>query len=602
MPKTNKMRYFFSILVIFIVSQTFSQTTKNRDFWLTEYEKSNFKKTHSYHQTISYCEKLADYSDNIHLSYFGNSARKNKLPLLIIDKDGDTLPETIRKKQKLIVLIQANIHPGEPDGLDAMFTMLRDMIVDDNKAILKHLSILFIPSFNADGHLRFGPYNRINQNGPDEMGWRTTAQNLNLNRDFMKADSPEMKAWLRLYHRWEPDFFIDTHTTNGADYQYVITYSLETDHGIDPEIGKWLKNQFVPDMNKEMFRQGHKIFPYVSFRQWHDPRSGLYIGVAPPMLSNGYVSANNRPGLLIETHMLKPYKARVESTRALIEFSLKKLATEKNDFRRRIEIADKNTSSPLFRKEATALKYRRSEKDSIMVDFLGVDYRIDKSKLTSGNWFIYDSTKPVTIKLPLYAKNEVQTSVLLPDFYIIPPEWDDVIERLILHGVQISYIEQDTAITCLMTEFTKVNFRSQPNEGRQIPEFQTVEKIKKHEFPKGSVIVNMNQKKARVIAHLLEPDAWDSFVYWGFFNTIFEQKEYAESYVMEPLAFEMLKQNPEIGKELEKFLEENPGMKTNQWGILNWFYMKTPWADSRYKFYPVGRVFEKLPDIFIKNQ
>jgi murein tripeptide amidase MpaA len=128
------------------------------------------------------------------------------LPLLIIDKDQHFNPETT---SKTILLLQAGIHPGEPDGNDAGLLLIRDMVIHGkNKELLENITLLFIPIFNVDGYDRFGPYNRINQNGPKEMGWRTNAQNLNLNRDFIKADAPEMQAWLKLFNQWMPHFLL----------------------------------------------------------------------------------------------------------------------------------------------------------------------------------------------------------------------------------------------------------------------------------------------------------------------------------------------------------------------------------------------------------
>jgi len=176
--------------------------------------------------------------------------------------------------------VQACIHPGESEGKDAMLMLLRDMVIDKkNTHLLDHISILFIPVFNVDGHERFGPYNRINQNGPKEMGWRVTANNLNLNRDFLKAETPEMKAWLKMFNKWLPDFFIDTHTTDGADYQYVLTYLMEIFGNMDDGLTNWCKNRFLPDMTGKMESRGFPVFPYIGFRDWHNPKAASNQGL-----------------------------------------------------------------------------------------------------------------------------------------------------------------------------------------------------------------------------------------------------------------------------------------------------------------------------------
>jgi hypothetical protein len=281
---------------------------------------------------------------------------------------------------------------------------------------------------------------------------------------------------------------------------------------------------------------------------------------------------------------------------------MKALSSKHQEFINLIAKADTNTASPRFREMPFSVKYKRSETDSIMVDFLGVEYHITKSNLTGGDCFVYDSTKPMTMKLPLFTNNIVEEEVWLPNYYIIPPEWTTVIDRLQLHGVKMQYLSSDSKLKCKMTQFSDVSMRNQSYEGRQIPTFKSQDDFMFQNFPAGSAVINMDQKTARVIAHLLEPRAWDSFVYWGFFNAIFEQKEYAESYVMETLALEMLKKDPGLQAKFEKYLTENPSLKNNQWAILNWFYQQTPWADERLNLYPVGRLFDNLPkDIILRN-
>ena len=188
------MRKIFHLLFLLCVYPGFSQDS----LWMTFYEKSDCKKTPRYKETIEYCRKLASASPMIKLTSFGESTQGRELPLMIIDKQGFSEPEEIRGAGRIVLLIEACIHPGESEGKDAGLMLIRDIVIlNKYHGLLDHVSILFIPIFNVDGHERFGPYNRINQNGPEEMGWRVTATNLNLNRDFLKADTPEMQSWLK---------------------------------------------------------------------------------------------------------------------------------------------------------------------------------------------------------------------------------------------------------------------------------------------------------------------------------------------------------------------------------------------------------------------
>ena len=238
----------------------------------------------------------------IHYSSFGESPEGRELPLLIADKDKLTNPELIKKTGRAILLIQACIHAGEPDGKDAGLMLFRDFIANPEiSKLLNNVTVVFIPIYSVDGHERFSAFNRINQNGPKEMGWRTNANNLNLNRDYIKAEAPETKAWLTLFNKWNPDFFIDCHVTDGADYIYPLTYGLEINGNMDSNLTNWQKNTYLPYVTNAMEKSGNPIFPYVSFREWHDIESGLESWVTPPLLSQGYTAIANCPGLLIET-------------------------------------------------------------------------------------------------------------------------------------------------------------------------------------------------------------------------------------------------------------------------------------------------------------
>ena len=317
----------------------FSLLLKAQDTaFLTYYEKSGYVKTPRYSETIDFCKKLDKASALLHYNTFGISPQGRDLPLLIADKYGNFTPDAVRKSGNAVLLIQACIHAGESDGKDAGLMLLRDMVINKiGLQLLDHVTILFIPILNTDGHERFGHYNRINQNGPDEMGWRTTAQNLNMNRDFVKADAPEMQAWLKLYNAWLPEFFVDCHVTDGADFQYTMTYALETKGNLEKDLSDWTSKVCETFLVDEMKKSGFPVFPYVQFRNWHDPRSGLTLGVAPPMLSQGYSAVQNRPGLLIETHMLKPYKVRVNSTYTMLVHTLELLNNLNNHYNLKLQ-------------------------------------------------------------------------------------------------------------------------------------------------------------------------------------------------------------------------------------------------------------------------
>lgn len=583
-------------MLLCILAFAFSAKAQSSKSWLNTFERSGGIKTSMYDECISYCKRLAGSSSILHYTTFGKSEQARDLPLLILDADGAKHPEDLKNNEKLTLFIQACIHAGEPDGKDAGLILLRDILQDKLPAdnLLKHVSVVFIPIFNVDGHERFGPYNRINQNGPVEMGWRANARNLNLNRDYLKADSKEMKAWLNLYNRLDPDFFIDCHTTDGADYQYVATYAMEIYGSADPMLTKWEKTKFIPYLEGQMKKKEMPIFPYVSFRNWHDPRSGLYSEPSSPMISQAYVAQRNRPALLIETHMLKDYRQRVDATYEMLLATLEYLNSHDKQVRKLNLQADQYTSQMSKNQIKVPLSFELNKNDSTKVRFLGVDYSVKKSDLTGGDWFTYDNSHKASFKLPYFKHSKVKEAVMLPYAYVIPPQYSDVIALLANHGVKMDTIFKESRLHVQTYQLKNPKWSSQPFEGHlKLNSVDVKETNGERVFPKWSVIVPTNQPGARVIAYLLEPYSDNSLLHWGYFNAIFEQKEYGESYVMEPLARKMLEEDPELKTAYEKKKKEDPYFADNPWAQINWFYLHSPYRDKEMGVYPIGRIMSQ---------
>ncbi len=582
-------KYAFLSIALLFAFNIFAQD----DRWQTYFEKSGGVATPDYETTITYCKALADASEMVKHTTFGVSPQGRLLPLLIIDKKGNFTPESVKASGNAVLLLQAGIHPGEIDGKDAGLMFFRDLVIHKKfPGLLDGVTYLFIPIFSVDGHERSGPYNRINQDGPEEMGWRANALNLNLNRDYLKADSPETIAWLKLFREWLPDFFVDFHVTDGADYQYVVTYALETKGNMDEGLTEWTENTFIPYMESGMEELGYPVFPYVMFRRWHDPRSGLRSSVSPPRLSQGYTALQNRIGMLVENHSLKDFKTRVYATYELYRIIAVVVKEEKENLKELNRKADQRIEAEATGGYELPVDWEAGP-DSVMVDFKGVEYDVVESDLTGGPWFKYHPDKPVTFSVPLFNDLAPSKTISLPYAYIIPPEWSEVIQRIIWHGIDYFKIDEPVEIEVETYRFKEPVWSNSPYEGRFRVNAEYDVDTEKIGFPAGSVVIPVNQRAARVIAHILEPDAPDSYLGWGFFNAIFEQKEYSETYVMEGIAREMIKEDPELLKEFEEWKENHPQAAQSQWAQLNWFYSKSPWWDFRKNLYPVGRITDK---------
>jgi murein tripeptide amidase MpaA len=563
---------------------------QNRTEWATLTELTNYRETPRYEETISYCRRLAEASPLISYVSFGKSGEGRDLPLLIAAEDGTFSPQARKDAGKPVVLIQACIHAGEPDGKDAGLALLRDIaIANVHPGLLENVVVLFIPIYNVDGHERFGPYNRINQNGPVEMGWRTTTAYLNLNRDYMKAEAPETRAWLQLWNHWRPDLFIDCHVTDGADYRYNITYHHEQHAGIPASVLAWEQDVFDRLVPPQMEANGNVVSWYLEFRDNRDFAQGIVDFSGSPRFSTGYVPLRNRPAILIETHMLKEYQPRVQGTYDLLRFTLEEINRDPASLLEAGRIADEQALSGI--KEYPLTFTLTDEVEAYPLKAL--ESRVEHSEVSDSPRVIF-GTEPLDMTVPMYNDFRPRTSIIPPLYYIVPPQWKPVIEVLEAHGLELSRTEKRTVYEIEAYRFTNVTIPPATFEGRTMPSYQTEASTESRAFPAGSVLVPLAQTGAPVAMHLLEPQAPDSLVAWGFFNAVFEQKEYSEDYVSEKLAREMMAENPALRDEFERRLNDDAEFAASPRARLQFFYERSPYWDPEINLYPVGRIVVPL--------
>jgi murein tripeptide amidase MpaA len=556
---------------------------------LTPFEISDGRRTPRYDETMSWLRELDAASTLLSVTDFGTSPEGRPLPLVVADRRGRFTAAQLadRGEGHLVVLVQACIHAGESCGKDAGMLLLRDLAADPALAdrLLEHVTLLFVPIFNVDGHERFSAWGRINQNGPEEMGWRVNAANLNLNRDYLKADTVEMRAWLAMWRAWLPDFFIDVHSTDGADYQYALTYSLETHGNLEAGLTAWTR-RYEEDLKDALAAQGWPIFPYVMLKDWADPTSGLVTSAATPRFSQGYVALQNRPGLLVEAHMLKDYATRVEVVGRLLRHSLGWLSGQAKPLRAAVAAADAFTAGPQFRAAPLALDFALT--DSVRtVDFLGVGASEQVGAVTGGRWFRFDGGPQV---LPMALQDQLAPSVRarLPEAYLLPPAWGEAIERLEAHGVVSFRLSEPVTLPVRSWRLLDPKWQERPNEGHHPVKYNVEEFGETRTFPAGTVVVDLAQRAARVAAHLLDPQGPDALARWGYFDAAFERVEYVESYVIEEMIPRLLAENPGWAAELEARKAASPEFAADPWAIRQWFYTRTPWWDGRAGVYPAA--------------
>ena len=565
------------------------------DEWQTHFERSDETESPSYNETMEYFRKFATKTRMARFISIGKSAQGRDINCLIVAKGNLFTPRKARRSGKAVILIQNGIHPGEIEGKDASMLLLREILISKEKIhLLDNLVLLFIPIFNVDGHERLDYFNRPNQDGPRLMGFRTTALNLNLNRDYMKADTPEMKAMLKLFNTWLPDFYIDNHTTNGVDYQYHITYGMEKHQNIFGALGKWGQEEFLPYVRDDVEKKGFLCTTYIELLK-KELEEGITDWSTRPMFSNGYAALQNRLLLLIETHSLKPFSNRVYSTKAMVESSLEFINENQKDLRELNKKADRE-SVKRYADGKTSFPIRfEGTKDYALVDFKGINYRKENSEIT-GSIIKQYTGEPVNVKVPVYNKVKVIKRVKLPYAYVIPAEFKDVIRILKLNGIKVNQMKESRSLDVEKYHFTDYGFAEKPYEGRQRVDAKCETLLDKISFPGGTYFVNTRQRSIRVIANLLEPEAPDSLLSWGFFNAFFERKEYAEDFIMEPLARKMLTVHVKIKKEFQDKLTGDEEFRSNPGKRLDFFYKRSVYFDKREDIYPIFRFMDKIED------
>lgn len=574
-----------------------AKKVKVQDF-ITDCEKSDFVRTPKFAQTMEWFQRLSEASPMVNITSFGTSPLGRDLALVVVDKDGLTTPAAIREKGRVIVLIESCIHSGEPDGKDASMIFLRDMVIGKNNIdVLDNVSFLFIPVFNVDGHENFTALNRINQNGPEELGTRNTSQQLNLNRDFLKADAPEMKAWLKMYNHWLPEMFIDVHVTNGADFQYVMTYAIDnmTDN-MEPGITAWSRDIYEKQLCEQMEKVGFPIFLYGNFKKYNAPETGFVADTFDPRYSQGYAAAHNRLGLLIENHIYKPYRQRVEATVEAFIATARILSENKESLQKTIAEADAYTSSAASRKVPFGFQYKATEEKSFMADYLSWGRDTVVSDLSGGEWVTHDYSDPITLRIPVYTSYKPTFSVKLPEAYILMPQWGAVRELLDLHGVKYTVLEQPGKVEVETYRYTGGKFSSRQSEGRIPVQATFTTQTEILEYPAGSILVDMDQPASRVAMWMFEPAAPGSLTYWGFFNVCVQagNEFWIRPQYMEVKGREMLAADPQLKARFEQKLREDAAFAADPQAILGFFYdIVRKRAHQNNELHPIWRVMDR---------
>jgi hypothetical protein len=543
--------------------------------------------TPTWAEAIGEFRELADTRTGATLSVLGADDNGQPIHLFILHDGTAPHPDSLRASGKHILWITNGIHAGEPDGVDASLLLARALLDSDQyMGLLANTAVCIVPVYNVSGAQQRNSHTRANQNGPEEYGFRANARNLDLNRDFIKADSRNTRDLLKALDHWDPDIYFETHVSNGADHQYVMELLTTHPDRLGPSLRTYLTETLKPGLYEWMDRRGQLMCPY--FETVKDfPEQGLEGFLDGSRYSSGHAGLRNRIGILSETHMLKPFADRVNATFQLM------LAT--------LAVMDREG-------EALAMARSKAERSVVQATSFGFNFRLDttqveqlpwkgyragyKTSLVSGQTRLYyDRDQPTDTVVPWMDRFKPSFAIDKPKAYLIPQAWHEVIARLKLDAVPMEVVKERKAMEVELQRIVDYKTVSSPYEGRYLHySIETEVEQGKVEAQPGDVVVPMGHATDRLVMEILEPRASDSFFAWGFFDSVLQQKEYFSSYVFEDIAAELLKKDAALRKAFEERKANDPDFAKDARAQLYWVYQRSPHYEPGHRLYPVGRL------------
>ncbi|KAA1242979.1 M14 family metallopeptidase [Aquimarina sp. RZ0] len=580
----KKISILVLAILIYSCKNNNPEQLKVPDF-TTHFEKSNGTETPTYPEVIAYYQKLATHYPEIDIREIGMTDSGNPLHIISLNPDKNFNFETIRKTKR-ILLINNGIHPGESDGIDATMLLFRD-IVQGKIEHPKNTVLTTIPVYNIGGALNRNSGTRTNQNGPKSYGFRGNSQNYDLNRDFIKNDSRNSRAFAKIFHLVQPDVFIDNHVSNGADYQYVLTHLFTQHNKLNGKLGNYLHKEMHPQLETSLSSKNWDITPYVNV--WGTtPDNGWIQFMDSPRYSTGYTTLWNTLGMMVETHMLKPYKLRVEGTYELMKSMIE--ITEKDG--EKIRSLRNQAFTDLPKQKIYPVHWKVDTTQVSKFKFNGYQGEYILSEITGAKRLKYDQSKPYSKEINYQNYFTPALEIKVPKAYVIPKGWWNIVERLTLNQIQYKILKKDSSATVQVYHINDFKSRDMPYEGHYLHENTAVKKsIETITIHQGDLIVPTNQKGCRYLLETLEPEAPDSFFNWNFFDTILQQKEGFSPYAWEDKAVELLRANPELKTQFEEKKKDTSFAK-NWYAQLDWIHKQSDNYEKAHMRYPVYRILK----------
>ncbi|WP_461788843.1 M14 family metallopeptidase [Pedobacter sp.] len=571
------MRINLSLLFAFSTLSAFGQ--------LTPFEKSGKTETTTYDEAISYYTALAkSFPKQAKLLRYGSTDFGKPLHLLVLNKNGWFEAKQSKLNNKRVLLINNGIHPGEPEGIDASMMLARDLL--KNGSLPNNVTICIIPVYNIDGSFNRTGTSRANQNGPIAYGFRGNSKNYDLNRDFIKTDSKNSATFQQIFNIWQPEIFVDTHTSNGADYQYTMTLIPTQKDKLNATLADYLTEKMLPYLYSAMKGKGFELIPYVN-SIGETPDEGITGFMEGPRYSTGYAALHNTIGFMPETHMLKPFDKRVAATYNLLQTYVDLV----NKDAKMIGEAVAKAKEQVSRQKSFVLDWKLNKNKFDEIEFKGYAAKYKPSEVSGLNRLYYDRNEPYTKSIKQWNNFEPALTVEKPVAYIIPKAWTKVIELLKLNNVKVRQLKNDTELSLEMYYIADMKTAQKPFEGHYLHSaVKVVPQIQTLNFYAGDFVVFANQPSNRYLIETLEPQAPDSFFNWNFFDSVLGQKEHFSSYVFEDTAAKFLQTNPSLKEKLALEKVKNPDLNNNAYAQLEFIYKNSDYYEPTFMRYPIGRL------------
>ena len=546
--------------------------------------------TPTYDEIIEMYELLDAKYKNATLVENGYTDVGKPLHTFIINNEPEFNPETIKAQGKSVLLINNGIHPGEPCGIDASLEFADNILRNANNLaeLLENTVIVIVPAYNIGGLLNRSAYNRSGQTTPYETGFRGNAGNLDLNRDFAKCDSENARNFNRLFTKWDPDVFLDTHTTNGSEHQYSVTLIAPSPDMFPPSQENFIREKLLPGLYSNMKKGEYELIPYVSW-MYPDPKKGIMMTQETSRYSSGYASLFNCYGMMTENHVYKDYTDRVKSCYQFIEVLAKFTSANSEEIVESRNAGRKESMTA----ETYPINFSLDTTQFQLLEFKG--YEVDNNQIspvTGLPRFGYDKTQPYTEEIPFFDVYNPTEEIKIPEYYILPQTWNRVIERLELNGIDFTRLPNDTTMAVEVYYIDEYSNAGRLNNGHYFHDkVSTTSEVQNIKYYAGDLVIPVRQKKIKYLLEQLEPKARDSFFRWNFFDQILDEREYFSSYGFEENALKYLNEHQEFKKKFEEKRQTDPEFAKNHRAQLSYIYYNSEWAEKTYKRYPVARIY-----------